>query len=48
MQWNSSELLPLADDINDSLVPVGLEIANLEAANLAFLNPVVSRVSRIA
>jgi len=32
VQGDSSELLPLADDINDGLIPVGLEIANLESA----------------
>jgi len=28
--------LPFANDINDGLIPVGLEIFNLEAANFGF------------
>ena len=31
MQGEAPELLPLADDIDDGLVAVGLEIADLEA-----------------
>ena len=33
MQRNPPELLSLADDIDDGLVPVGLEIPDLEAAD---------------
>ena len=33
VQGDSSELLSLADNINDGLVPVGLEIADLEATD---------------
>jgi hypothetical protein len=36
LQRDAPELLPLAGDINDSLVPIGLEIPYLKAANLSF------------
>src|SRR5208337_1954371 len=33
LQRDASESLPLADNINDSLVPVGLKILDLQATN---------------
>lgn len=45
---DSSKLIPLADDINDGLVPVGLRSPILRPQSSAFRKPVVRRVSRIA
>jgi hypothetical protein len=35
-QWDSSEFLPLAYNIDDSLIPVGLEIPNFQVAVFGF------------
>ena len=36
VQGDAAELLTLPDDINDGLVPIGPEIADLEAADFGF------------
>ena len=35
-QWDASELLALADHVDDCLVPVGLEIPNLQPTDFGF------------
>ena len=34
LEWDAPEPLPFTDDIDDSLVPVGLEILDLETTDL--------------
>ena len=36
LEGDAPEFLPLADDVDDGLVPVGLAIIDLQAANLGF------------
>ena len=39
VQRDAPELLPLADHVDDGLVPVGLEVPDLEAARLGLSQP---------